>query len=314
MNPPMGSFEIPAAMDRNPAPFGVADTHRIALWDGNHLHAHSEGLGWRDIYASFATESSWTGTLPAVSHLCLAYCLHRPAHITRRADGRTVQALLKPRLFGMVPADQPSDWNLQGTPDILLLYLRRSMVEQVAEEVFDTDPARLEVLPRLGTPDPLLEQLALATLAAVRGGEPGLYADSLARSMAVQLLRGHANSLARPAPALRAEPVPGGLQRVRDHIEAHLDAPLSVSDLAREAGIAEHAFARAFRRAYGCAPHQYVLQRRLERAKALLRRTDAPIVDIALQCGFSSQSHLAASFRQTAGVTPRDYRRGGAVG
>jgi AraC family transcriptional regulator len=233
--------------------------------------------------------------------------------VTRRADGQTVQTILKPRLFGVVPADQPSDWNLQGTPDILLLYLRRSMVEQVAAEVFETDPARLDVLPRLGTPDPLLEQLALAALQAVRGGEPGLYADSLARSMAVQLLRGHASRLARPSAELRAAPVSGGLQRLRDHIEAHLDAPLTVPELAQAAGLPEHAFARSFRRAFGCAPHRYVLERRLERAKALLLRTDAPIVEIALQCGFSSQSHLAATFRQAAGVTPRDYRRSGAA-
>jgi AraC family transcriptional regulator len=60
----------------------------------------------------------------------------------------------------------------------------------------------------------------------------------------------------------------------------------------------------------GQAPHRYVLDRRVERAKALLRDTETSVVDIALETGFSSQSHLSAWFTRLVGTTPAAYRRG----
>ncbi|MNL85512.1 Exoenzyme S synthesis regulatory protein ExsA [compost metagenome] len=68
-------------------------------------------------------------------------------------------------------------------------------------------------------------------------------------------------------------------------------------------------FARRFQETVGMSPHSYVLGRRIERAGALLRRRDVPLVDIALACGFSSQSHLTTVFRRCLGLTPGEYRR-----
>ncbi len=300
--------------------FPLGETHGIALWPQHRLLADSRGLGWHDVYTSLAAERSWNGPLHAVPHLCIAYCAHRPALISRRIEGEAavIKAELRPRLLGVVPENRLSMWDLHGSPDIQLVYLRRSMVERVAQEALDQDGARVELVPRLGFADPLLEQLMLALLTTAReddGCSDGLYADHLARLMVLHLLRRHST---RPACASgsftqpRTASLDARMRHVCDLIESTLGENLSLERLAHEAGISAHAFSNAFLRACGVTPHGYVLERRLERAKLLLGQGSLPVVEIALQTGFSSQSHLASAFKRVVGVTPGEYQRGSA--
>lgn len=294
----------------------VRETHRIARWPGNRKIMESTGLGWHDLYAALATVNAWSGVLDAVDHYCLAYCVNRPAALRRTVigDGSPTLITLRPRQLFIIPAHQATDWQRHGTSDMFMVYLRRQMIERIAGEMFDLDPSRARLLPLLGSTDPMLEQLVLAILDAMRlaeGGNCGLYADDLARTVAARLLRNHAVNTPRlsPASAIPRSTTPG-LSRVRTYIEEHLGGDLRLEHLAREAGIDTHVFTRAFRRAFDITPHQYVLERRLERAKRLLVDTDMPIVEIALRAGFSSQSHLSTAFRRLTGTSPAAYRRG----
>ena len=153
-----------------PSEFPVDETHGIALWPKHRLLADSRGLGWHDAYTSLATEAPWRRTLRAVPHYCIAYCTNRAAAVTRVIDGegRTDSVELRPRHFGVVPADRQSSWQLTGAPDIQLVYLRRSMVDRLAEDHFGLDSSQLDLIPRLGFSDGLLEQLALALLDTAR--------------------------------------------------------------------------------------------------------------------------------------------------
>jgi AraC family transcriptional regulator len=67
-------------------------------------------------------------------------------------------------------------------------------------------------------------------------------------------------------------------------------------------------FSRSFKQAVGVGPQRYVIQRRLERAKALMRRTNQPLALIAQETGFADQSHLTQMFRRETGVTPGRFR------
>jgi len=298
---------------RTAAAFPIEETHGIPLYPGNRLLAHSSDLGWRSAYASFATERPWTATLRPLVHPCLAYFVNGGASITRRIDGEAPEsAQLQPRQFGFVPTRTASHWDLRGTPEVLTLYLRQAMVGRLAEEVFDRDPRKVELQPRLGVTDPLLEQLALALLRAMRDGEAagsGLYVDQLAHAMAAHLLRGHCSGIGVDASPSAAMPL-SKFTRVVDYIEATLDGDLTLEAIAEIAGMNPFYFARAFRRQFGESPHRYVLQRRIDLAKRLLRDGDTPLVEIALRCGFASQSHFAAAFRRRVGATPSAFRRG----
>jgi AraC family transcriptional regulator len=106
------------------------------------------------------------------------------------------------------------------------------------------------------------------------------------------------------------EPLPPRiLRRIRDRIEAELDTELSLASLAKESGYSRAHFLRMFRAATGLTPHQYVLERRLSTAQQLLRQSKMLLADIALKCGFSSQTHMNDVFRKRLGVTPLEYRR-----
>ena len=95
---------------------------------------------------------------------------------------------------------------------------------------------------------------------------------------------------------------------MQDYIEAHLDDRLTLTELAGVACLSAYHFSRSFKQATGVGLHHYVMQRRLERAKALMRRTDQPLALIALEAGFSDQSHFATLFRRETGVTPGQFR------
>ena len=98
-------------------------------------------------------------------------------------------------------------------------------------------------------------------------------------------------------------------QRVVDYIEASLSHPISLADIAAVAALSPHHFARAFKASMGMTPVRYVWQRRIELARRMLRETGAPLVDVALACGYASKSHFTTAFKMATGVTPATYRR-----
>jgi AraC family transcriptional regulator len=91
-------------------------------------------------------------------------------------------------------------------------------------------------------------------------------------------------------------------------MDAHLGERLTLPRLAALLDVSPFHLAHVFKHATGVAPHQYLVRRRLERARDLLARTKLPIADIALAVGFASQSHFSASFHRATGVTPQAYR------
>ncbi len=98
------------------------------------------------------------------------------------------------------------------------------------------------------------------------------------------------------------------LQQVLDYVQTHLDRDLSLAELAETLNLSPTYFATAFKQAIEVSPHQYVIQQRVERAKLMLSKTDLAISDIALQVGFSSQSHLTQQFKRLTGMTPKQIR------
>jgi len=91
-------------------------------------------------------------------------------------------------------------------------------------------------------------------------------------------------------------------------VDARFREPLDVPALARAAYLSPAHFSREFRRAFGETPHQYLLTRRLERAAALLRNTDRPVIDICFAVGLRSVGSFTTSFRRVYGMTPTAYR------
>jgi AraC-like DNA-binding protein len=117
-----------------------------------------------------------------------------------------------------------------------------------------------------------------------------------------------------PEVAQAASDKRGGLRawqarKVRAYIDSHITTSVLVADLCTLVRLSEAHFSRAFRRTFGRSPHAFVIRRRVELAAQYMLQTEAPLSDIALQCGFTDQPHLCKHFRQTTGFTPAAWRR-----
>jgi transcriptional regulator of acetoin/glycerol metabolism/AraC-like DNA-binding protein len=111
-----------------------------------------------------------------------------------------------------------------------------------------------------------------------------------------------------PAPQARGGLSPGALSRVRDYVETHLSDSIDLAILAAVAGLSIHHFAREFKHSTGVAPHHYLIQKRVERAKDMLAHTELSLSEIAYAVGFADQSHLARHFRLILSLTPGQFR------
>jgi AraC family transcriptional regulator len=92
-------------------------------------------------------------------------------------------------------------------------------------------------------------------------------------------------------------------------VHAEMEGDLSLEELADTAGLSITHFSQLFRQSTGHSPHQFVLHRRIDRAKEMLRVAEMRVLDVAVACGFKSQQHFARVFRSVCGASPREYRR-----
>jgi AraC family transcriptional regulator len=99
------------------------------------------------------------------------------------------------------------------------------------------------------------------------------------------------------------------LRRVTDFMTEHAAEDLALEELAALVSLSAKHFARVFRQSTGTPPHRWLIERRLDRAKAMLVEGDLNLAEIALACGFADQSHFTAAFRKLVGMTPGSYRR-----
>jgi len=215
-----------------------------------------------------------------------------------------------PGRFCLMPKDLESAWDIRGPLEFVHLYFTDQHLKTLTEQVWDRSPASVQLDERHFAEDASISALYHQFLLSLNWRERS---DQLALSSATTLLLIHLLKTYAQCnwhlPQVRGGLAPYQLRRVQDYVEQHLDQPLLLRDLAAQVYLSEYHFSRMFRQSQGQAPHQYVLQRRLQRAETLLKETSLPLADIALSCGFSSSSHLSNRFRQAKGVQPSRLRQ-----
>ncbi len=155
--------------------------------------------------------------------------------------------------------------------------------------------------------DPLLSQIVRSLAEEIEGGiADRILIESLGTALCIRIAQRFVGRL--PLPTNNKGLSLERLRRVRDYVEAHLDEDLSLTVLADIACLSAYHFSRSFKESVKVGPQRYVIQRRLERAKTLLRRTKEPLALIAQEAGFADQSHLTSIFRREIGVTPGRFR------
>ncbi|HYO80292.1 MAG TPA: AraC family transcriptional regulator [Bryobacteraceae bacterium] len=233
----------------------------------------------------------------------------RAAHFDYyEASGERVACLGRRGAITLTPAGPTASIRLHTPTDLVHCALEEAFTREVAETM-DPRPGALPQFQMCVKHGPMQSLLGLL-LDELRTENPSgrLYADSLVHVLAMQYLA--AGLTGRSVCNSRTSALPQRiLRRVQERIEADLEADLSLETLAEESGYSRAHFLRMFQAATGVTPHQYVLDLRLRRAQEYLRQKNASIIDVALSCGFSSQSHMTSVFRQRLNTTPGDYRR-----
>jgi AraC family transcriptional regulator len=223
----------------------------------------------------------------------------------RGANGSWVRFLIERGSLAIVPSGPVPAIRLLTPCNMIVCALEENFTREVALEI-DRQPARSTEFHIRDTPIEGLVDLMINDFEASR--RCALYTETLARALAMRFLL-YGSSSPRTLDSWVKPLPPRILSRIRDRIEAELDRELSLAYLANESGYSREHFLRMFRAATGLTPHQYVLERRLSAAQQLLRGSRMLPVDIALKCGFSSQTRMNDVFRKRLGVTPLEYRR-----
>jgi AraC family transcriptional regulator len=290
-------------------PIGPLDWRRILPFPPV---AASDRRGWVGLQAARCrAEPAFELQVPALTHHRLVLIARPPEALDLRYEGVTRHVPPPAGSIVLVPAGSPVWGRSSGCKDELHVFLEAGVVERVAAEAFDLDPARVSVPPLDGLDLPPLRAAMLAVDAELAAGGAGgrLAAESLATVLAVRLLR-QVLAPRRPSHGRDGRLPSGTLRAVVDYIEAHLDAGLTLEQMAAAAHLSPYHFARQFKAATGMPPHQYVIARRVARAQELLHPDrDLALAEIAARVGFSDQSQFSHHFKRVVGVTPRQFRR-----
>jgi AraC family transcriptional regulator len=204
----------------------------------------------------------------------------------------------------LVPRGVPTHWHYSGTVDFAVFYFLEggSNVMRSLDVLAGSRDAPVPFS------DPLVGAAALQLLSELHKGpsaDDG-FMERLAVVMLEQTFRGLTtlgNRGINPRHVHFSR-----LQAVLNYIHGNLAGDLSAENLAARADVSVAHFCRIFRDATGVPPHKYVLAARLDLARKLLTQSTLPISRIAEECGFSSQSHLTATFRAAHSSTPARYR------
>ncbi|MFW3896321.1 helix-turn-helix transcriptional regulator [Pseudomonas bharatica] len=207
----------------------------------------------------------------------------------------------------VMPAGCVSNWIVNGSIRLAHLYISEEQFALGCVTLLDRDPRELQ-LREADFIEDAQQARRFRQLIAMNWEEPG--ERLLTSSLAHEILSHALLSQVGLREGLRLK---GGLaahqrRHLADYIEVHLDESIGLGELAALCSLSEYHFARMFRESFGLPPHQYLLARRLAKARELLAAGDLPLGEVALRCGFASASHFSNRFRQAVGATPGAYR------
>jgi AraC family transcriptional regulator len=286
--------------------------------------ANSHALEIFPAHAVSRRAIAWDGitveVVQCVTHDKVEFRFRAPCHLLLvheegvRDDGETFVGDLPPstlqalrRKLTFVPAGHEyRDWQQPRVPSRATCFYF-DPAKMPAYPGANPTPALL--VPRLFFEHDVLWDTAVRLAAAIgHGSENERYCEALGVIVAHELLRIQDHAPRREPPAR------GGLavwqQRiVAGYIEEHLAESISLAALAKLVRLSSYYFCRAFKQSFGIPPHRYHINRRIERAKALLANPARSVTEIGLALGFSETSSFSAAFRQATGITPTEYRR-----
>ncbi|MFC6296303.1 helix-turn-helix domain-containing protein [Pseudomonas sp. CCM 7893] len=208
----------------------------------------------------------------------------------------------------ILPAEHQSAWVINGEIRLAHVYFSPEQFALGCVTLLDREPRELQLRENTFLED-ARQAHRFHQLIGLNWHEPAerLLTSSLAHEMLSHTLLSQVGM--REGLRLKGGLAAHQRRQLVEYIDQQLAEPISLGQLAGMCALSEYHFARMFRESFGLPPHQYLLARRVNRARELLRSSSLPLSEIALACGFSSASHFTNRFRQAMGATPGEYRQ-----
>lgn len=287
----------------------LIDPVDLPKWVPGKVLLASDALGWNNVSLRSYRYTGLDVEVPAMSDFMIVLYRQGVTPMQRRFDGAWSKEHCAPGDVSLLTRSQTSHWQWTADIDVTHIYLTPTLMSKVAEAVMDRTIIDVRLRDILKIQDPVISS-SVAELAA-EAAHPGLggslYVEALATQMAVRLLRQYSSVQSRE-PRRQGRLTPVQFNRLTEYIEDHLAESLSLEELAQTVSLSTWHFLRRFRDKFGVAPHAYVIDRRVARAKLLLHQGAIPIKEVAQRCGFSDQAHMTRTFRSRLGVTPSSLR------
>lgn len=275
---------------------------------GASIRTSSQGLNWQSMYVSLQEEKPFRGAFIAKDPLLV---LHRKsvsgyANLEQVGHGMAPAGSLR-----FVAPGEPFDVELTTATETIHLYLRREIWDEMAMDMTGGTSTSVAFRSGLVVSEPLLFALSEAAVAAADARNTDLtFSDHLSRCIASHIMSTHLGirhkqrRMSDGGRLLSRE-----VARAIDFMEANADRSISLDEIASAACRSPSHLARVFSAEIGMPPHRYLISLRVNRARNLLARTNRPIAEIALDCGFTHQEHLTRLFRKHFETTPAAFRR-----
>lgn len=270
--------------------------------------ASTAAKGWRGVMVEHfpSGRSDFTGVFD--NHGITLY-LNGCVDLYQQIEGKHARRSMRPGSMIVSPAGIPKRFQYDGGGDFLVLHVAPQLITQVAAGAMGGDHGNVEILNEFCTRDPEIQRLTLRLWNEYLSQDiaSGICAEAMGMQLAIQLLRKH-STLRRAAQSPSGALSRAAYERAVDYIEANLANDLTIHGIANELSMSASHFAHSFKETTGVAPHRYVMERRIESAKGLLRDTAIPIATLSTRVGFSTHSHFCVMFQRLTGQTPSAYR------
>jgi AraC family transcriptional regulator len=283
---------------------------QLPTWVPGTLTVRSPDTGWDGVSVRGYRYAGSDVLVPPIRDFMIVAYRRGTTLMRRRVDRQWLSEQLAPGDVSLLTRAADSHWVWDNDIEVVHVYLTQHELAATCKQMYERDVQDVELHDEIRADDPAIHRTAMliAQEAAHGGAGSGLLVESLSCQLAVHILRRHAHVLFRESHThdgltFRQE------RTVRDYVQEHLGENLTLDELAASVTLSRYHFARRFRASTGTTPHEYVLQQRVARAQTLLIRTNYPLLDIAVICGFADQSHFNRVFKKHTGVPPGHYRK-----
>jgi len=272
----------------------------------NLLSSHQ--AGWNGMYLEYHDSPSHETPEHYPTQHVIAIQTKGVVEAERKLDNRFKQEQIHAGDVCLVPAYTQHRIHSKGEQGLIMISFEPSFLKQSIPEFIDSD--NIELLPHFAQPDPLIHQIGLSLKTALQTNSPGnrFYAESLGVALVAHLMQFYTNKK-YPLEDNNISPEDAKIKQAKDYINAHLNEKLSLEVIAATIGMSQYHFCRVFKETTGLTPWQYVIKKRIELAKQLLKIPQLSIVEISHQLGYSTPAQFSNFFRKHMGISPSNYRK-----